>query len=308
MKIAIMGTGGIGGYFGGRLAQAGNDVTFIARGAQLDAIQTKGLKVNSINGDFLVCPVQATENIQSLGKVDLVLVTVKAWQVREVAREMKPVIHNETVVLPLQNGVLAAEEITGELGKERVMGGLCRIFCKVIAPGVIEHSGIEPTIILGELDNQKTTRAEILERLFNEAGIHSFIASDIHAELWKKFISICVSGFLAVTRSPYGVVRELPETRGMIYELLSEIYEVSKKVGINLPDDLVDKLLAAIDTFPYDATSSLTRDVMEGKPSEIEYQNGTVVRFGKKYHVDTPVNQFIYHCILPMELKARKKI
>lgn len=306
MKIAIIGTGGVGGYFGGKLAQAGHDVTFIARGEHLKAIQTNGLKIKSPKGDFTVYPANATDDITTIGTVDLAIIATKAWQVRGFAKELKPFIHENAIVLPLQNGILAHEEISEELGEKHTLVGLCRIFSKIVEPGVIHHMSIEPTIIFGELSNEKTPRVENLLQLFEEAGIESYIPEDIHASLWKKFISICVSGLLAVSKSTYGIARELPGLRQMMRDMLTENFTVSQKAGINLPPDLVDKLMAAYDTFDYNATSSMTRDVMEGKPSEIEYQNGTIVRLGEKYNVDTPVNRFIYNCILPMELKARR--
>lgn len=162
-------------------------------------------------------------------------------------------------------------------------------------------------IVFGELNNQKTDRVAEIKNLFDRSGIHSKIADDIQSEIWRKFITICVSGLLAVTRSTYGVVRELKETRGMIRDLLSEIHFISQKAGIHLELNIVNQTMSDIDTYPYDSTASLTRDVWDGKPSEIEYQNGTVVRLAEKYGVDVPVNRFIYHCILPMELKARNR-
>jgi 2-dehydropantoate 2-reductase len=308
MKIAIIGTGGVGGYFGGKLAQSGYDVTFIARGEHLTAMRNKGLLVKSINGDFLIKSVKVTDSIHQIEKPDLVLICVKAWQVSEVAKSLKNIIKDTTLVLPLQNGVLAADEIAAELGQKHVLGGLCRILSKIESPGVINHFGAEPVIIMGEKDNSISERVTILKQLFDNASISSKIAKDIHAETWKKFISICVSGLLAVTRSPYGVIRELKETRQLMVQILEEVYLVSKKAGIKIEDSFVQKTIAFTDTLPYESTSSLARDVMEGKPSEIEYQNGTVVRLGEKYGIETPANRFIYNCILAMEIKARKQI
>ncbi len=307
MNIAIIGTGGVGGYFGGKLALAGNNVTFLARGRHLEALLSKGLFVKSILGDFHVSNVKATDNIAAIPPVDLVIIAVKAWQVKEVAHSLKPVIRDNTVVLPLQNGVLAADELLEVFGPKPVIGGLCRILSKIESPGVIHHQGVEPIIIFGELNNEKTDRVQKIKELFNTAGINSKIAIDIYAELWKKYIAICVSGLLAVTRSNYGIVRELPETRAMMHDLMFEIYMISKMKGIIIPPDFVERSMAFIDSFPPDSTSSLTRDVWEGKPSEIEYQNGTVVKMGEELGIDTPVNRFIYNCILPLERKARAR-
>ncbi len=307
MKIAIIGTGGVGGYFGGKIANAGYDVTFVARGEHLKAIREKGLKIKSIAGNFNVRKAKATDEIKNIGKVDLVILGVKAWQVKDVARQLKDVTDDHTTVLPLQNGVMAAQELAMQLDKKNIVGGLCRIISKIEAPGIIRHFGVEPFIAFGELDNQKTDRTARIKEVFDQAGIAHLVADDIHVESWNKFMAICVSGLLAVTRSTYGTVRELKETRKMMNDLLAEIYEISFGEKIRLDNKIVEKTMLLIDSYPYDSTSSLTRDVMAGRPSEIEYQNGTVVRLGEKYNIDVPVNRFIYNCILPMELAARAK-
>lgn len=307
MKIAVIGAGGVGGYFGGKLAYAGNDVTFIARGENLRALQNNGLRVKSIQGDFRVEKINATDNFGDISEADLIMIGVKAWQLKEVAHQLKPVIADHTVVMPLQNGVMAVEELQEVLPAKNIISGLCRIISKIEAPGVINHFGVDPVIIFGETDNSLTPRLEKIKTVFDSSGINSKIPSDIQSELWKKFITICVSGLLAVSKTTYGELRELQETRQMMIDLFNEIYMLSQKMGVFVPDDFVDKTVAFIDTFPYDTTSSLTRDVLEGKPSEIEYQNGTVVKLGQKYSVDTPVNRFVYSCILPMEIRARGK-
>jgi 2-dehydropantoate 2-reductase len=307
MKIAIIGAGGVGGYFGGKLATAGNDVTFVARGTHLVELQRNGLIVKSIGGDFSVKPVKATDKIKDVDGSELVIIAVKAWQVNEVAEEINDIVDDDSIVLPLQNGVLAASELREEIRSDVVIGGLCRIFSKIESPGVINHFGVTPTIVFGELDTSNSTRIQKLKSIFDGAGINSKVADDINSELWKKFIAICVSGLLAVTRTTYGEMRGLNETRQMMFELLTEGYKVSKKMGIKIEPGYVDKTISFIDTFPYDSTSSLTRDVWEGKPSEIDYQNGTIVKFGGKYGVSTPVNRFIYNCILPLEKRAREK-
>ncbi len=308
MKIAIIGAGGVGGYFGGRLAKAGNEVSFIARGEHLRAIKSEGLKVISGLGDFTVNTLNATAELEQVRDHELIILGVKAWQVKEIARSIRPFAGGDTLVMPLQNGVMAVEEISESISRNNILGGLCRIISKIESPGIIHHIGVEPTIIFGELDNRKTDRAARVLDVLCVAGISAFIARDIWSELWKKFIAICVSGLLAICRAPYGVIRENKGTRKIMQELLTEIYEVALKEGINLDENIIERMMKFIDTFPYDSTSSLSRDVMEGRPSEIEYQNGTVVRLAEKHGIDTPVNRFIYHCIVPMEQQARKKI
>jgi 2-dehydropantoate 2-reductase len=305
MKIAIIGTGGVGGYFGGKLAKAGFDVTFVARGEHLKAIQQNGLTVKSIQGDFKIDSVKVTDKINTIGLADFVILGVKAWQISDISKDLKTIIKNDTIVLPLQNGVLAVEELKEKINQKNIIGGLCRIISKIDSPGVINHSGVNPTIVFGEPGNFKTERLYKIKTIFDSAGINAVISDDILADLWKKFIAICVSGLLAVTKTTYGELRELKETRQLMIDLLSEIYNLSQKIGIKIESDFLSKTISFIDSFPYDSTSSLTRDVWEGKPSEIEYQNGTVVKLSLKYGVDTPINNFVYNCILPMELKAR---
>ncbi len=305
MKIAIIGTGGVGGYFGANLARAGFDVTFLARGEHLKAIQTKGLKVKSIQGNFEVKDLKATDKITDIEQPDLLIIGVKAWQIKDIHDDLKKILHADSLILPLQNGVLAAEELSEKIEKKNILGGLCRIISKIESPGVINHFGVTPTIVFGEIDRPRTERLVQIQKVFEEAGIDSKISDDVNSELWKKFISICVSGLLAVTKTTYGELRELKPTRGLMINLITEVYLLSQKIGVKIESDFVEKTVSFIDTYPYDSTSSLTRDVLEGKPSEIDYQNGTVVRLGEKYGVDTPINSFVYNCILTRELKAR---
>ncbi|MFA6127712.1 MAG: 2-dehydropantoate 2-reductase [Bacteroidales bacterium] len=304
MKIAIIGTGGVGGYFGGKLAKAGFDVTFLARGKHLKAIKQKGLNIESIQGNFTVDPVKATDSFQAIGLADLVIIAVKAWQVREVAKELHNILEPDTLVMPLQNGISATEELSEQIHPDHIIGGLCRIISKISSPGVITHFGMEPEIVFGELNHSLTDRVSKLKAVFDTAGIKSHISSNIQSDLWKKFIAICVSGLLAVSKTTYGELRELKETRVLMIELLNEIYQLSQKIGINIEPDYINRTVALIDSFPYGSTSSLTRDVWEGKPSEIEYQNGTIVKLAELHGISVPVNRFVYSCILPMELKA----
>ena len=305
MKIAIRGTGGVGGYFGAKLVQAGYDVTFVARGEHLKSIQNNGLTIKSFLGDFKVDNLKATDKITEIDKPDLIIIGVKAWQIKEIRDNIKMILKDNTVILPLQNGVLASEELSESIDKKHILGGLCRIISKIDSPGVIHHIGITPAIIVGELDKSKTERIEKIQEIFITAGIESKISENIEADLWKKFITICVSGLLAVSNTTYGELRSMKETRRLMIDLLKEIFLLSQKIGAGIETDFVDQAVAFIDSFPYDSTASLTRDVWEKKPSEIEYQNGTVVRFGEKHGIETPINKFVYSCILPSEIKAR---
>jgi 2-dehydropantoate 2-reductase len=303
--ILIVGTGGVGGYFGGKLAQAGHNVTFVARGAHYEAINQNGLMVKSIDGNFNVHPARVVNNITQANAPHLVLVTVKAWQVTEVAQQLKTIITPNTVVIPLQNGVMAADELQHELPHHQVLYGLCRIISLIEQPGVINHMGVEPTILFGEPDNTPTERVMALKTMFEKAGVKALVPKNILADVWKKFIAINVSGLLAVTRTNYGQMRNLPQTRALMVELINEVYQLALAKGVAIEPEFVDKTIAFIDTFPPETTSSLTRDVWEGKPSEIEYQNGCVVKMAEQLGIPVPVNRFVYYSILPTELKSR---
>jgi 2-dehydropantoate 2-reductase len=309
MRIAIWGAGSVGGYFGGRLAQAGEDVIFMARGEHLNAMLAHGLQVDSINGDFLVQPIQATDDPSKIGQVDMVLVGVKAWQVMEAAEAMRSMIGPETIVLPLQNGLEAPVQLSRALGKQRVLGGLCGLFCYLAGPGHIVHAGINPFVKFGELDNRRSQRVELLSDAFIKAGVKAEIPPDIQVALWMKFLLITVwSGLGAVTRSPVGIWRSLPETRKMAERGLQEIITLAAARNISLPDEALQTTMTIYDGLVPQSTASLQRDVMEGRPSELEAQIGAVVRFGLESNVATPLHTFIYHSLLPMELRARGRL
>ena len=304
-KITIIGSGGVGGYFGGKLANAGYDVTFVARGSHLAKMTSDGLTVKSVLGDFHIDSVKAVENIADAGPSDLIILGVKSWQVPEIAGQLKPLLKPETTILPLQNGIMAADQLCDTLGSKYVIGGLCRIFSKIDAPGIINHFGHTPSINFGELNGEISPRIEEIKAIFDKAGIKSSPSIGIRAELWKKLLFICTSGILAVTNSNYGDVRKHPETRWMLETLLTEIYTVAKASGINLEEGVVAKTMDFIDNFPPDMNCSLTRDVWEGRPSEIEYQNGSIVKIAEMLGIDVPVNKFVYYSILPQERRAR---
>jgi 2-dehydropantoate 2-reductase len=310
MRIAVFGTGAVGGYFGGRLAQSGEEVIFIARGKHLQAIKDNGLKVDSINGDFIIEPAQATDNPEEIGIVDMVLVCVKAWQVSDAAVAMKSMVGPQTFVLPLQNGVEAPSQLSALLGQEHVLGGLCGLISYIAEPGHICHAGADPFIRFGELDNRPSDRTNWLCKAFGRtSGITVNIPSDIHVAMWQKFVLIAAwSGMGAITRTPIGIFRSQPGTRQMLEQTIFEIYDVARARGIELPENVVVKTMKFLDALPSKGTASMQRDIMDGKPSELEMQNGAVVRLGKEVGVETPVNNFIYNSLLPMEMYARDQI
>lgn len=310
MKIAIFGTGGVGGYFGGRLAQAGLDVVFIARGKHLEEMRSSGLMVDSINGDFTIHSVVATDNPADVGYVDAILLGVKAWQVSEAAEAMQPLVGPETFVVPLLNGVEASAQLGAVLGEKAVLGGLCRILSSIASPGHISHMGISPYLTFGELDKSQSERSVGLYEAFSQAkGVEVEISRDITVDMWKKFLLISAfSGVGAVTQAPIGVVRSHEETREMLETVMVEIRNVALAKNILLPDDVINNTMEFFDNLPHEGTASMQRDIYEGRPSELFAQNGAVVRLGKEASIETPVNSFIYASLLPSELRARGEL
>ncbi len=305
MKIAVIGAGGVGGFFGGKLAHARHDVTFLARGRHLQAMKENGLQVKSIDGDFRVDSVKATEQIAELGSPDLIIVALKAWQVKEVRDGLRDILHQESLVLPLQNGVLAAEELSEVLGEHHVLGGLCRIISMIESPGVIKHFGAQPSVVVGELSGEKTARSIEVVEVLRSSGIHTKHSDNVQIDLWKKFIFICVGGLEAISRTTNGEMRSHPETRELMIDLLRENWRLAQAAGIAVPESYVEDTIRFIDALPEDATFSMARDIWEGRPSELEYLNGAIVSLAKEYGADVPINTIIYHSLLPMERKAR---
>jgi 2-dehydropantoate 2-reductase len=299
----------VGGYFGGRLAEAGVSVTFVARGAHLAALRRDGLTVESVAGDFVVRPVDATDDAGAVGPVDVVLVGVKAWQVPEAARALLPLLGTDSVVVPLQNGVEAADQIAAVVGAHRVLGGLCKIVSYLAGPGRIRHAGIAPRIEFGERDGRRSERVLALRAAFENArGVSVGTPADIEAAVWEKFLFIApFSGVGAVTRAPAGELRAIPETRSMLEAAMREVFDLARARGVALGDDAVARTLRWVDGLPADATASMQRDIVEGRPSELEYQNGAVVRLGRESGVPVPVNECLYRSLLPAERRARDR-
>ncbi|MCX8062893.1 MAG: 2-dehydropantoate 2-reductase [Anaerolineales bacterium] len=309
MRIAVFGSGAVGGYFGARLSQIGEEVFFIARGEHLSAIQKKGLQVTGASGNFSVFPCLATHQAAEVGEVDLVLVGVKAWQVTEAAEAMRPLVGRNTTVLPLQNGVEAPYELAKTLGSEVVIGGLCQISAYIAAPGVIHHVGIEPKIVFGELDRRRTSRLEEIQALFQRAGVQAQIADDILVALWDKFLFIAAFGAIgAVSRVSSGVIDQVPPTRRLLEEVMREIWMVAKAIGVALPAEAIARRLDFIQQLPPQTMASMARDLIEGRPSELDQLIGAVVRLGEQYEVATPLSRALYAALLPQEWLARRKL
>ena len=307
MRIAVFGCGGVGAYFGGRLAQIGQDVTFIARNESLSAMRSNGLKVGSIAGDFLLDRVKVTSNPAEVGHVDYVLCTVKAWQVTAAARAMKPLVGPDTLVVPLQNGVEAPEQLTNILDPANVIGGLCAIVAFQASPGHIKHSGANPLIRFGHLDNRPDPRINSLSEIFNHcSGVKASIPDSIEVAMWQKFMLITPwSGLGAVSRAPIGVLLEQSETRELLTEAAEEIYQVGLAMDIPLPKDSVAKAISTLEGITPNSTASMQRDLVRGRPSELDAQSGAVVRLAHEAGVETPVNRFLLYSLRSLELRAR---
>lgn len=310
MRIAVVGAGGVGGYFGAKLAHAGEDVTFIARGATLDALRQRGIRVDSILGDFSVERVNATDDPASVGVVDAVVVAVKAWQVAEIAPSLKPLIGPDTAVVPLENGIEAPDDLVQGLGRDNVLGGLCAIVSFVVEPGHIRHAASDPIVAFGELDNRRSERAERLLAAMRHAGINNAdIPPDIRRSLWTKFVFITpMSAIGAVTRVPIGVWRNIAETRGLAMNAVREVIALATAKGVTLAPDALDLTMKRYDGLPPESTASMQRDVMEGRPSELEAQVGAVVRMSAELKVPAPVHDVFYAALLPQERKARGEL
>ena len=289
MRIAIFGAGGIGGYLGGRLSEAGEGVVLIARGDHLAAIREHGLRVDSIKGDFVATPALATDNPSEAGIVDAVILGVKTWQVIDAAKAMRPMIGPNTFVVPMQNGVEAPAQLASVLGEKAVVIGLGGLISYIVDPGHILHAGSEPFVSFGESDDSP-----------------SDIPANVNAALWGKLAFMAAnSGVGAITRVPVGQWRSVAGSWEMAQQMVKEVLVVAHAKGINIPVDALPATIARLESSPPSGTSSMQRDLMEGRPSELEVQNGGVVRLGLEAGVPTPVNSFIYDSLLPQEMKAR---
>lgn len=309
MRIAVVGVGGVGGYFGGRLARGGEDVIFVARGKTLEALRNRGLRVDSVNDDFLLERVNATDDPSTAGTVDAIIIATKAWQVRDAAAQVRPMVGADTIVVPLENGMDAPSEIASVVGADHVLGGLCAIVSFIVEPGHIRHAAADPIIMFGRLDARPDARAERLRDAFVRAGVNAQIPRDIVHSMWSKFLFIApLSGIGAVTRVPVGIWRSIPETRSMAENALHELLAVARARGAGLADEAIATTMQRYDALAADATSSLQRDIADGKPSELDAQLGAVVRMGRACGVPTPVHDFLYHALLPQERRARGEI
>jgi 2-dehydropantoate 2-reductase len=308
MKIAIMGTGGVGGYYGGLLAKAGKDVTFIARGAHLQAIRKNGLQIKSVHGDFQLSTAKATDKPAEVGPVDLIIFATKTYQTDEAAKAIKPMVGKDTVVVPLQNGVDAADRIGQVVGMDHLLGGATWLSAAIEGPGVIGQYSEFRRIALGEFNGKTTPRLTSIYDLLKETGAAVEISDNILKILWTKFVFIApVMAMGSLTRVTFGEYRGVPEARAVLGEAIGEVVAVAKAKGVSLDIDVVAKTLAFIDGSAPGIKPSMQRDVESGKRSELESMIGVVVNMGMQYKVPTPVMRFAYAMLKPGELKAQQR-
>jgi len=296
----------VGTYFGGRLAAAGEEVVFLARGAQLEALRARGLVIHGAGGELRLPRVTAVGSAAGIGRPDLALICVKAWQVPEAAREIRPAVGPATAILPLQNGVEAVDQLASALGRERILGGTCRIIALVESPGVTRHVGVDAQVAAGELAGGRSERLSAVTEAFRRSGVMVENPPDIVKAIWEKFLFFAAaSGVGAVTRSPIGVLRSLPETRAMIEGAMREVAAVAAAAGVRLDGHVVEKTMAFLDRLPPNGTSSMQRDIAAGRPSELESMSGAVVRLGAEHGTPTPIHAFLHASLLPQEMAAR---
>ena len=299
MRIVVMGSGGTGGYFGAKLARAGEDVTFVARGAHLEAIRAHGLRVKSeIDGEWVV-RAPAVERLAGLPPADLVLFCVKSFDTDSAGETIRPVVGPGTGVLPVQNGVDNEEKLERILGPGHVMGGVAQVLATIEAPGVISHRFLG-RIVFGEMDGRESERARAFLQACERAGIQAEISSNMLRALWEKYVFIAAhAGTTALTRSPAGVVRSVPETRRMYRLILGEMVALGNAAGSGLAADLVDTSMGMLDNLGAAFTSSLHHDLAQGKRLELEALHGHAVRLGERHGIPTPMLFAVYAALKP---------
>ncbi len=295
MKIVVMGTGGVGGYFGARLAAGGADVTFIARGDHLRAMQRDGLKILSANGDLTLKSVNATDNPASIGHADLVMIAVKLWSTEDAARDIAPLMGPNSAVVSWQNGVIAEDILVKHYGRERVIGGVSNIAALIEAPGVIRHNGTMARLIFAEFDGQSSKRIDALAALCKQANVDHIVSDDINRAIWQKFIFLAsFSGMTCATRTSIGPIRADPETRALLKAAIKEVVAIGRAKGVSLPDDQAEQSLTWADNLPATMVASMLGDLNRGNRLELPWLSGNVVTLGEALGIATPVHKFMY--------------
>lgn len=306
-RVAIIGAGAIGGYFAAALTRSGVWVGLVARGQHLKSIQHSGLHVQSPEGDFSIRPALVSSDPAKIGTVDAAIVAVKAWQLPEAATQTKQLLGAASRVLPIQNGVEAPSILRETIGREFVLDGTCRIVSELVVPGRIRHVGMQPTVHFGEADDgELSATSRALRDALSAAGVIVHTPGRMQIALWEKLHFLApLSAVAAVTRSPVGDIRNSVATRELVECAMSEVARVANAVGADLPNDAIVRSLAMLEKLPDEVTVSMQRDIVAGKPSELDAIVGVVVRMGQRYGVPTPVMQTLHAALLPQEQRAR---
>ncbi|MGE0258957.1 MAG: 2-dehydropantoate 2-reductase [Alphaproteobacteria bacterium] len=295
MRIAIIGAGGIGAIFGAALARAGAEVAFVARGAHLAAMRENGLRIEGDRGETLIRPIWATDDIAGIGPVDYVLLCVKLWDVETAGARLRPIVGPDTAVIPLQNGVDAAERLIPILGREPVMGGTAFVTGSIAAPGVVRQTGTYQAMTFGELDRRPSRRGEKLRDQCEAAGFEGVLSPDVMVPIWEKFlVLIPLANINALTRQPLGRYRADPDTWALVEASAREAEAVGRAEGIELPQDAAGHALATIRSMPDHHMASMGNDLLRGNRLELPWLAGKVVQLGRRHGVPTPVNEFVY--------------
>ena len=307
MKVAVLGSGGIGGFLGGALARASNDVWFIARGKHLQALRGRGLIIESVSIGNFELKVNATDKPADVGEVDLVLFCVKSYDTEPALKQMNPLIGKDTLALSFQNGVDNEDKIGGAIGEEHILAGVISVESYIAEPGKIVQSWGPARTAFGEMSGQITQRSRRILEAFRKAGLKVELSDRIKEILWEKFLFICASGGVcSVARSSIGQVLDFEATRELFAATMKEVEAVARAKGIDLSKNIVTNTLALSDAIRKEMKPSMLRDLEEGKRLEVDALNGTISRFGRQLSVSTPVNDFIYACLKLQDVKVAR--
>jgi 2-dehydropantoate 2-reductase len=300
LKIAILGTGALGGYYGARLARAGETVHFIARGTMLEALRGRGLTVVHDDETFTLSKISVTGDAREVGRVALVLVTTKTYDLEGAAPALRALEGQNTIVIPLQNGVDIAERLVALAGPGHVLGGLSYLPASVPEPGVVRQDGIEKPLLLGPLRDADGEAADLALAVLRGSGIAAERPRDIRVEIWTKYVgALATMGVQSVTGQGFGTSRSDPDIRPMYLAVMREAEALARRSAIALPDGTPERLMGVIDGYPGDAKASMLQDLERGKPLELEAMHGTAVRLGERLGVPTPVIRSIYTALEP---------
>jgi 2-dehydropantoate 2-reductase len=305
MRIAVIGAGGVGGGFGAALAKAGAHVTFIARGAHLAAMKSDGLKVQSARGDTHLVPTRATDDPADIGKVDVVLFCVKLWDVESAGQHIRPLIGPDTAVIPLQNGIDAAERLLPILGPQAVMGGVAQISASIVRPGLIQQVGTFMRMIFGELDGRRSSRGEDFLALCLRAGFEATLSEQILTDLWMKFILLASNAsMMAATRQPIGKLRDDPDLHPIFVAAYREVVDVGRAKGVALPTDAVERIVELTSHMPAAMKASMALDLDRGNRLELPWLGGKVVELGRQLGIPTPTHSMMAALLKPYIMGA----